>query len=137
MNDMNESSDIANNAKTAEADAVAGFRIEHDCIGELAVPADAYWGIHTQRAIGNFTVSNTTDGDHPSLIRSYATVKRACAAANAELGLIGNDKAALIERACLDIENGKLSDQFPVDVLQGGAGTSANMNMNEIGRAHV
>ena len=132
MNDMNESSDIANNAKTAEADAVAGFRIEHDCIGELAVPADAYWGIHTQRAIGNFTVSNTTDGDHPSLIRSYATVKRACAAANAELGLIGNDKAALIERACLDIENGKLSDQFPVDVLQGGAGTSANMNMNEV-----
>ena len=112
--------------------APATTRIEHDCIGDLAVPADVYWGIHTQRAIGNFTVSGITDGDHPSLVKAYATVKRACAAANEELGLIDADKAMLIERACLEIENGSLADQFPVDALQGGAGTSTNMNMNEV-----
>ncbi|MBM6699243.1 aspartate ammonia-lyase [Bifidobacterium pullorum subsp. saeculare] len=118
-------------ARTAAASSPA-TRLEHDCIGSLEVPADAYWGIHTQRAIGNFPVSGVTDGDHPTLIRSYATVKRACAAANAELGLVDAHKAELIERACRDIEGGGLADQFPVDVLQGGAGTSANMNMNEV-----
>ena len=117
---------------SATVDATKTSRVEHDCIGELAVPTNVYWGIHTQRAIDNFTVSGIKDGDHPSLIRAYATVKRACAAANAELGLIDSEKASLIEQACLEIEQGGLADQFPVDVLQGGAGTSANMNMNEV-----
>ena len=133
MSTMNEPQTVPstnNNSTTPDISPVT--RIEHDCIGKLAVPADAYWGIHTQRAFGNFPVSGVTDGDHPSLIKAYATVKRACAAANAELGLIDADKASLIEQACLEIENGGLADQFPVDVLQGGAGTSANMNMNEV-----
>lgn len=125
--DMSESKTLVDGVVRSSA-----TRTEHDCLGELAVPADAYWGIHTQRAIANFPVSGVTDGDHPSLIKAYATVKRACASANAELGLIDEDKACLIERACLEIEGGALADQFPVDVLQGGAGTSANMNMNEV-----
>jgi aspartate ammonia-lyase len=107
-------------------------RMEHDCIGEMAVPENVYWGIHTQRAIGNFPVSGITDGQHPELIRAYATVKRACATANEELGLLSHTKAQAIRQACQEIEGGALADQFPVDVMQGGAGTSANMNMNEV-----
>ena len=107
-------------------------RLEHDCIGRMEVPANVYWGIHTQRAIGNFPVSSITDSQHPELIRAYATVKRACAIANEELGLIDPAKAEAIRAACLEIEAGKLADQFPVDVMQGGAGTSSNMNMNEV-----
>ncbi len=107
-------------------------RLEHDCIGQMEVPANVYWGIHTQRAIGNFPVSGITDSQHPELIRAYATVKRACAIANEELGLIDPAKAEAIRAACLEIEAGKLADQFPVDVMQGGAGTSSNMNMNEV-----
>ena len=107
-------------------------RKEHDCIGYMDVPKDVYWGIHTQRALGNFTVSRIADSTHPQLMRAYATVKRACAEANDELGLIDHDKARLIVAACHDVENGELADQFPVDVLQGGAGTSTNMNANEV-----
>ena len=107
-------------------------RIEHDCIGELEVPAGVYWGIHTQRAIGNFTVSGVPDGRHPQLIRAYATVKRACALANMELGLLDPDRGRAIVAACLEIEGGRFADQFPVDALQGGAGTSLNMNVNEV-----
>lgn len=107
-------------------------RLEHDCIGELEVPADVYWGIHTLRATRNFPVSHTSDGRHPQLIKAFATVKRACAQANEELGLLGSDKAAPIIAACHEIENGRLIDQFPIDQLQGGAGTSLNMNMNEV-----
>ncbi|WP_241677061.1 aspartate ammonia-lyase [Bifidobacterium jacchi] len=117
----------SNNSSMARA-----MRVEHDCIGTLDVPDDVYWGIHTQRAIGNFTVSGIADSTHPQLIRAYATVKRACAEANAELGLIDRAKARAIIAACLEIESGALADQFPVDVLQGGAGTSTNMNMNEV-----
>ena len=112
--------------------ATHATRLEHDCIGELEVPANVYWGIHTQRAIGNFTVSGLPDSSHPQLVRAYATVKRACAEANEELGLLPHDKARAIVAACQEIEAGKLLDQFPVDVLQGGAGTSTNMNANEV-----
>lgn len=90
-------------------------RLEHDCIGQMEVPANVYWGIHTQRAIGNFPVSGITDSQHPELIRAYATVKRACAIANEELGLIDPAKAEAIRAACLEIEAGKLADQFPVE----------------------
>ena len=77
-------------------------RKEHDCIGYMDVPKDVYWGIHTQRALGNFTVSRIADSTHPQLMRAYATVKRACAEANDELGLIDHDKARLIVAACHD-----------------------------------
>ncbi|KFI65790.1 aspartate ammonia-lyase [Bifidobacterium cuniculi] len=112
--------------------ATGRTRTEHDCIGTVEVPQDAYWGIHTQRARENFTVSGIQDASHDALIRAYALVKRACAMANAELGLLEPHKARLIEQACEDIGHGMLADQFPVDVLQGGAGTSLNMNMNEV-----
>lgn len=108
------------------------MRTEHDCIGTMDVPANVYWGIHTQRAIGNFTVSGISDMQHPQMIRAYATVKRACAEANEELGLLDHERARAIAAACLEIEGGALADQFPVDVLQGGAGTSLNMNVNEV-----
>ena len=67
-------------------------RKEHDCIGYMDVPKDVYWGIHTQRALGNFTVSRIADSTHPQLMRAYATVKRACAEANDELGLIATTR---------------------------------------------
>lgn len=117
---------------TNEHAAAVANRLEHDCIGEMEVPANVYWGIHTQRAIGNFTVSHIPECRHPQLIRAYAVIKRACAIANARLGLIDKDKARYIEQACREIEHGELADQFPIDVLQGGAGTSMNMNMNEV-----
>lgn len=107
-------------------------RIEHDCIGSAEIPAEAYWGIHTLRAIDNFPVSGITVSDHPELIRAYAQVKQACARANGELSNINAYQAALIDRACEDVASGELNDQFPVDVLQGGASTSTNMNMNEV-----
>ncbi|WP_418399328.1 aspartate ammonia-lyase [Bifidobacterium angulatum] len=107
-------------------------RIEHDCIGSAAVPANVYWGIHTLRAINNFPVSGITVSDHPEIIHAYGTVKLACARANRELGGIDAYQAELVDRACSDVIAGKLDDQFPVDVLQGGAGTSTNMNVNEV-----
>lgn len=110
----------------------SNMRLEHDVIGTMEIPQNVYWGIHTQRAINNFTVSGIADGTHTALVRAYATVKRACAIANYQLGELDKNKAHYIEQACLEIENGALADQFPVDVLQGGAGTSLNMNMNEV-----
>ena len=107
-------------------------RIEHDCIGSAAVPANVYWGIHTLRAINNFPVSGITVSDHPEIIHAYGAVKLACARANRELGGIDAYQAELVDRACSDVIAGKLDDQFPVDVLQGGAGTSTNMNVNEV-----
>ena len=98
----------------------------------MPVPANVYWGINVQRAIQNFPVSDTPISRHPELIAGYAQVKRACVDANEELGLIDPMRAELIRQACRDIEAGELADQFPVDVRQGGAGTSTNMNMNEV-----
>ncbi|MFA5285000.1 MAG: lyase family protein, partial [Smithellaceae bacterium] len=106
------------------------LRTENDFLGKLDVPRDAYWGIHTQRAITNFHISNTRV--NPSLIRALAQVKRACCLANAETGCLSSEKAGAIEKACIEISSGLLADQFPVDVLQGGAGTSTNMNLNEV-----
>lgn len=127
-----EANDGAGKDMGATAAREVPTRVEHDCIGELKVPEGVYWGIHTQRALENFTVSGIPDSAHEALIRAYAVVKRACAIANAELGLLDARKAKAIERACEEIEDGALADQFPVDVLQGGAGTSLNMNMNEV-----
>jgi len=105
-------------------------RIEKDLLGELNVPQEAYWGIHTQRAINNFRISGRKV--NPSLIRALAHVKKACCLANAEIGHLSPDKSQVIQKACLEISEGLLTDQFPVDVMQGGAGTSTNMNLNEV-----
>ena len=105
-------------------------RIEHDFLGSLEVPASAYWGIHTQRAINNFHISGIKV--NASLIRSLAQTKKSCSLANLETGHLAPDKAKAIIAACDEISAGELADQFPTDALQGGAGTSTNMNINEV-----
>ncbi len=105
-------------------------RIEHDALGEKAVPADALWGIHTARALENFALGMPPTP--PDLIRALALVKKACALANAELGYLPADKAAAIAAACDEVAAGGHAGQFPLDALQGGAGTSTNMNVNEV-----
>ena len=108
------------------------FRIESDLIGELQVPIDAYYGVQTQRAINNYKISNTHMCDYPEYIIAMAYVKMAAASANAELGVLDKTIADAIVKACQEIVDGKFWDQFPVDMMQGGAGTSVNMNANEV-----
>ncbi len=107
-------------------------RIEHDFLGEKEIPGAAYWGVHTARAVENFPISGQTIGNVPDLVRALAYVKLACADANRRLGVLDAERAAAIEKACHDILRGELHEQFVVDVIQGGAGTSTNMNANEV-----
>ena len=107
-------------------------RSEHDLLGDSEVPSNAYWGIHTLRAIENYPITGKAIGDYADLIRALAFVKEAAAKANLELGHLDPQKAEAIIAACHEIEAGKLHDQFVVDVIQGGAGTSTNMNANEV-----
>lgn len=109
---------------------MAEQRTEKDFLGELTIPGEVYWGIHTRRAMDNFRISSLKI--NPSLIRALARVKLACSLANARLGYLSSEKAEGIGKACREISEGILSDQFPVDALQGGAGTSTNMNVNEV-----
>jgi aspartate ammonia-lyase len=106
------------------------MRPEQDLLGSKNISEDVYWGIHTERARSNFTVSRIRA--IPLFIRSYAQVKKAAALANKELGYIKTKIADAIIAACDEIISGKFADQFPLDALQGGAGTSTNMNMNEV-----
>jgi len=106
------------------------MRLEQDFLGTKAVPAEAYWGIHTQRALENFSLSSQKV--HPNLIKALAVVKISAAQANMELGFLCEDPAYAIMEAGSEILAGKLADQFPLDALQGGAGTSSNMNVNEV-----
>ena len=108
------------------------FRVESDLLGELKVPADAYYGVQTQRALDNYKISATKMIDYPEYIIAMAYVKMAAAEANAELGVLDRKIADAIVAACREIVDGKLHDQFPVDMMQGGAGTSVNMNANEV-----
>ncbi len=107
-------------------------RTEHDLLGERDVPRDAYYGVHTVRAVDNFPVTGTPIGRYPALIRALVAVKQAAAITNAELGLLEPRITEAIVEACTRIRDGELHDQFVVDVLQGGAGTSSNMNANEV-----
>jgi aspartate ammonia-lyase len=109
---------------------LAVTRLEHDALGEREVPETVYWGIHTLRATENFPVSGRTV--HPSWIRALAEVKLAAARANTDLGRIPAEAGSALQTAAAEVASGKLLDQFPVDALQGGAGTSLNMNMNEV-----
>ena len=108
------------------------FRVESDLIGELQVPADAYYGVQTQRALNNYKISSSKMCDYPEYIIAIAYVKMAAAAANAELGVLDKKIGDAIVEACREIVAGKFWDQFPVDMMQGGAGTSVNMNANEV-----
>jgi len=107
-------------------------RIEHDLLGDRAVPAAAYYGVHTMRALENFPITGTPISIYPDLVSALACVKHAAALANRELGLLGPGKADAIARACEEIRAGALAAEFVVDVIQGGAGTSTNMNANEV-----
>ena len=107
-------------------------RLEHDLLGDKSVPADAYWGVHTARALANFPITGTRISAYPHLVAGLAAVKEAAARTNAELGLIAPEIADAIVAACREIRGGALHDQFVVDAIQGGAGTSTNMNANEV-----
>jgi aspartate ammonia-lyase len=108
-------------------------RTEHDLLGEASIPADAYWGVHTLRAVENFPITGVPVGHFPELVRALVLVKQAAARANARLGDLPADKAAAIEKACaLITAEPRLHRQFVVDAVQGGAGTSTNMNTNEV-----
>ena len=108
------------------------FRREHDLLGEHDVPAEAYYGVHTLRALENFPITGTPISIYPELIAALAGIKEAAALANNELGLLSDDKTRAIAAACGEIRSGEWLDEFVVDVIQGGAGTSTNMNANEV-----
>jgi aspartate ammonia-lyase len=108
------------------------FRQEHDSLGNVAVPADAYYGAQTVRAVNNFPISGIPLSHYPSLLCALAMVKQAAARSNARLAKLSPEKADAIDRAAQEVIEGAFWDQFPVDVIQGGAGTSTNMNMNEV-----
>src|SRR5436190_1313415 len=107
-----------------------GFRIEHDSMGEVRVPADALWGAQTQRAVQNLPVSG--DRIDRGLIAALGHIKAAGAVVNAELGVLDSDMAAAIAAAASEVAAGEHDDQFPIDVFQTGSGTSSNMNANEV-----
>lgn len=107
-------------------------RLEHDFLGELEIPADTYYGIQTCRALDNFNVSGLKISNFPEFIRSLGMIKKAAAKANAKLGVLPQKLADAICAACDEIIAGEHLDQFPIDPIQGGAGTSTNMNANEV-----
>ena len=107
-------------------------RVETDSLVSKEIPADAYWGINVIRALDNFAISGRPISVYADLIFGFACVKQAAARANAEIGVLDREKADLIDRACEEIKDGRLHDQFIVDIMQGGAGTSTNMNANEV-----
>ncbi len=116
-----------------ETRAVTGkTRIEHDLLGDLAVPEDAYYGVQTARALENFRISGVPISIYPNFIKGLAMVKLAAARANYETNDLPKEILNGIEGACQELIDGKLHDQFKLDVLQGGAGTSTNMNANEV-----
>ncbi|WP_124055195.1 aspartate ammonia-lyase [Arcanobacterium ihumii] len=112
---------------------MAATRIEEDLLGARELPNDAYYGVHTLRAIENFKISNNTINSVPEFIRGMVQVKKAEALANRDARVLSADVSKAIVRACdLVLDEGRCMDQFPVDVFQGGAGTSVNMNTNEV-----
>jgi aspartate ammonia-lyase len=112
--------------------ATSATRIEHDLIGKKAVPADAYYGVQTARALENFHISGVELLLYPNLIKAFAMVKLAAARANFDCGQFSKEILKGIEGACRELIEGKLHGEFRLDVFQGGAGTSTNMNANEV-----
>jgi len=107
-------------------------RTERDLLGEKQIPADAYYGVQTARALDNFKLSGVLINHYPGFVEAWAIVKLAAARANADVGAMKKERLAAIEKACAAIREGKYHDQFLVDWYQGGAGTSTNMNANEV-----
>lgn len=110
----------------------AKMRTEHDLLGEREIPSEAYWGIHTLRALENYPITGKTIGTYPDLVYALAHIKKASAQANLQLGLLSEEKTKFIIEACDRILAGDFHSEFVVDVIQGGAGTSTNMNANEV-----
>ena len=108
------------------------FRVEADLLGELNVPADALYGVQTQRGINNYHISRKTMCDYPDFIIAIAYVKLAAAQTNHSLGVINDEISGAMAEACREIIDGKWHENFPIDMVQGGAGTSVNMNANEV-----
>ncbi len=106
------------------------YRIEHDSLGEVKVPADRLWGAQTQRSLENFPIGS--DRMPPEIIRAFAVLKKAAALTNCELGRLDERRAALIAQVCDEILDGRHSDEFPLSVWQTGSGTQTNMNCNEV-----
>jgi aspartate ammonia-lyase len=114
------------------AGSFAQTRTEKDLLGEKQIPNEAYYGVQTMRALENFQVSGVKTNFYPDYVRAYAMVKLAAARANTEVGRMKKDRLDMIEKACKAVIDGKYHDQFLTDLYQGGAGTSANMNANEV-----
>ena len=108
------------------------FRVESDLLGELQVPDEAYYGVQTQRGINNYHISRKKMRDYPEFVNAIAYVKLAAVQANHSLGVINDEISGAISQACREILEGKLHENFPIDMMQGGAGTSVNMNANEV-----
>jgi len=115
------------------------YRIEKDTMGEVKVPSHVYWGAQTQRSIQNFDIARGLHTMPLEIIRAFAYLKKAAALVNTELGVLPQEKSAIIAKVCDEILEGKLDDQFPLVVWQTGSGTQSNMNVNEViaNRAHV
>ncbi|MBC9954318.1 aspartate ammonia-lyase [Leucobacter sp. cx-42] len=107
-------------------------RTETDSLGSVEIPAQAYWGVHTARANENFPIARRPISVYPDFVRAFACVKQAAARANNEIGALDDERTKLIDQACEEIKSGMFHDQFVVGVVQGGAGTSTNMNANEV-----
>jgi aspartate ammonia-lyase len=118
--------------RQAPGKGTAPTRTEKDLLGEKEVPANAYYGIQTLRALENFKISGVPINRYPEFIQAWAIVKLAAARANTDLGAMSKDKLAMIEKAAQAVMTGRYNDQFLVDWYQGGAGTSTNMNANEV-----
>ena len=131
MSDVRVDREFRNSVRTARL-SPGSTRTERDSLGTKEIPADAYWGINVCRALDNFPISGRAISVYSDFIYGYACVKQAAARANAEIGVLDRTKADLIDKACEEIKDGKLRDQFVVDIMQGGAGTSTNMNFNEV-----
>ena len=108
------------------------FRIESDLLGELQVPEEAYYGVQTQRGINNYRISRKKMRDYPDYVIAIAYVKLAAAQTNYALGVINEEIANAMSQACRELIDGKMHEDFPIDMMQGGAGTSVNMNANEV-----
>jgi aspartate ammonia-lyase len=107
-------------------------RTEHDLLGDMTLPSETWYGIQTQRAVDNFQITGVPISHFPELVRALAMVKSAAAKANADVGVLAPHKAEAIQAACAEIIDGALHEHFVVDLIQGGAGTSTNMNANEV-----
>ncbi len=115
-----------------ETNCKPGFRVESDLIGPREIPDNLLYGVQTLRGIENFEISHLHLDQYPEFIKGLAITKMGAARANYSLGLLTKEQAEAIEQACKEIIDGKYHDQFPVDMIQGGAGTSTNMNANEV-----